>query len=83
MENIYLIFLLILGSILSILSGNFLWKKGDSRESFWEALLDGVFSIYSLFPFFIPDNHYSFRSLAVSLWIFGFIMILIIVFLLI
>lgn len=56
------------GAVLAILLGMYLWKKGDKKEPFWQALFDVIFDFFTLeFPVF-----FSFRAWAVFLWIIGF-----------
>ncbi|WP_047154718.1 hypothetical protein [Aneurinibacillus tyrosinisolvens] len=56
------------GAILSIILGVYLWRKGDPKESFWEALMDVIIDFFTLqLPAF-----FTFRAWAVFLCLIGF-----------
>jgi len=61
------IILLYAVAILSILSGLYLWKKGNKEESFWEALFGviGDILVWNL-PVFS-----TFRAWSLFLWLIG------------
>ncbi|MDR7318995.1 hypothetical protein [Brevibacillus nitrificans] len=73
MENAYGGLAIIACAILFILLGLFLWKKGDQKVQFWEALLHVV---GDLLTFQLPI-FFTFRAWAVFSWMIGFGIILI------
>ena len=66
------IFLFILASLL-ILFGIYFWKKGNSKEPFWESLLDVLENIvvWNLPVFF------TYRTWAVFMWLIGIILLIV------
>ncbi len=73
MENSYGGFVIIACAIFLVLFGVFLWKKGDQKEQFWEALLHVVGDILTFqLPIF-----FTFRAWAVFSWMIGFGILLI------
>jgi len=59
-----------------ILVGIYLWKKGDSKESFWQALFDVIGDIVVFeMPIFS-----SFRAWSVFLWVIGIVIFIILIF---
>ncbi|MET3688331.1 hypothetical protein ABIC37_003867 [Priestia megaterium] len=54
-------------AILLILLGMYLWRKGNSKESFWENLFNviGDILVWNL-PFF-----FTFRAWSLFLWLIG------------
>jgi hypothetical protein len=60
--------MVLLIAVLLILLGGFLWKKGRTDESFWEALFNviGDILVWHL-PIFA-----TFRAWAVFSWLIGF-----------
>ncbi|QRG70127.1 hypothetical protein [Brevibacillus choshinensis] len=58
---------IIAGAIFLVLLGVFLWKKGDQKVQFWEALLDVIGDIITFqLPIF-----FTFRAWAVFSWMIG------------
>jgi hypothetical protein len=58
----------ILFAILLILLGVYLWRIGNKKESFWEALFELIGDILIFdFPVFS-----TFRAWALFLWLIGF-----------
>jgi len=67
------IMLLFAVAILSILLGLYLWKKGNTKESFWEALFGVVEDILVWdLPVFL-----TFRSWSLFLWLIGICILII------
>ncbi len=60
--------ILLLVAVLLILFGVYLWKKGDSKQSFLDALVNVVSDIFS-FQWIVS---FSYRVWAVFLWLIGF-----------
>ncbi len=59
---------ILVGAVISILLGVYLWKKGDPKEPFWLAFLDVIGDLLTLnFPVF-----FTYRAWAVFLWLIGF-----------
>lgn len=58
----------LVGAILLILFGVYLWRKGDPKQSFLEALVNVVGDIFS-FQWIVS---FSYRVWAVFLWLIGF-----------
>lgn len=68
MGKTYVGLAIIAGAIFLVLLGVFLWKKGDQKVQFWEALLN---VIGDLLTFQLPI-FFTFRAWAVFSWIIGF-----------
>jgi len=63
-------------AVVLILVGIYLWKKGDSKESFWQALFDVIGDIVVFeMPIFS-----SFRAWSVFLWVIGIVIFIILIF---
>ncbi|MGG0582643.1 hypothetical protein ABE017_26435 [Priestia aryabhattai] len=63
-------------AVVLILVGIYLWKKGDSKESFWQALFDVVGDIVVFeMPIFS-----SFRAWSIFLWVIGIVIFIILIF---
>ncbi|WP_078410744.1 hypothetical protein [Priestia abyssalis] len=64
--------ILLLVAILSILLGIYLWRRGNSKEPFWQALFDVIGNIIVRhLPIFL-----TFRAWAVFLWLVGFFILI-------
>ena len=65
--------IVLLVAIFLILCGTYLWKKGNSKEPFWESLYDVIENVFlwNLSVFLTS------RTWAVFLWLIGFILLII------
>jgi len=65
--------IVLLVAIFLILCGTYLWKKGNSKEPFWESLYDVIENVFLWnLPVFLTS-----RTWAVFLWLIGFILLII------
>jgi hypothetical protein len=65
--------IVVLVAIFLIFLGTYLWKKGNSKEPFWESLYGVIENIFLWnFPVFL-----NFRAWAVFLWLIGIILLII------
>ena len=65
--------IVLLVAVFLILFGTYLWKKGNSKEPFWESLYDVIENVFLWnLPVFL-----TFRTWAVFLWLIGIILLLI------
>ena len=65
--------IVVLKAIVLLLVGNYLWKKGNKKEPFWESLSEviGNIIVWELPVFF------TLRAWAVFLWLIGIILLII------
>lgn len=61
--------------IFLILVAWYLWKTGDSKQSFWEVLTDLLGDII----FYEGIAPFSYRAWAVLLWLIGFVILIIVI----
>ena len=65
--------IVLLVAIFLILFGTYLWKKGNSKEPFWESLYDVIENVFLWnLPVFLTS-----RTWAVFLWLIGIILLII------